>query len=82
MNTIRSSTQVRPTNDTVDPIAALIAAHSPCGPAEMLRPLPVMSEAAAADWDRVAGRTRPKYGDSDFPRGLIPVSGIRCGEYL
>jgi hypothetical protein len=77
-----SSIQVRPTTTTVDPITALIAAHAPTTPAEILRPLPVMSEAARADWDRVAGRGRPAYGDSDFPRGLIPVAGIRCGEYL
>jgi hypothetical protein len=76
MTQTSSSIQVRPTNDTVDPIAALIAAHAPSLVAR-LSPLPVMSEAARADWDRVAGKTRPKFGDTDFPRGLIPVAGIR-----
>jgi hypothetical protein len=77
-----SSIQVRPTTDTVDPIAALIAAHAPSLAERLSTPRPVMSEAARADWDRVSGKTRPRYGDTDFPRGLIPVAGIRCGEYL
>lgn len=66
---------------TIDPIAALIAAHAPSG-TDLFRPLPTPSDAAQADWDERRNGPRPAYGDSDFPRGLIPVSGIRCGEYL
>ena len=78
--TTQLSTQVRETTTAVDPIAALIAAHAPSGPAEILRPLPVPSEAAEADWSR--RRRQARHDVDGTPRGLIPVSGIRCGEYL
>ena len=76
--TTSPSTQVRET-ELVDPIAALIAAHAPSG-AEMFRPLPAISEAAEADWSR--RRAQARHDVDGTPRGLIPVSGIRCGEYL
>jgi hypothetical protein len=76
--TSQSSIQVRPAN-TTDPITALIAAHTPTG-VEMFRPMPVVSEAAAADWSRRRAQTR--HDVDGLPRHLIPVSGIRCGEYL
>lgn len=79
-----TTTQTTDTGTTThvepDPIAALIAAHAPTHAAELLRPLPTMSEAAEADWGRRVRQAR--HNVEGTPRGLIPVSGIRCGEYL
>lgn len=80
MNTSSPSTQVQEAPTTVDPIAALIAAHAPTTTAEILRPLPVPSEAARADWGRRVKQAR--HNVDGTPRGLISVDGIRCGEYL
>lgn len=74
-----SSIQVRPTNTTVDPIAALIAAHAPSLVAR-LSPLPVMSEAARADSLRRMAQTR--HNVEGLPRHLIDVDAIRCGDYF
>lgn len=78
--TSQSSIQVQAAPAPVDPITALIAAHAPTNPAEILRPLPVPSEVAVADWSR--RRAQVRHDVEGTPRGLIPVSGIRCGEYL
>lgn len=74
------STQVQETTADVDPIAALIAAHAPTTVAEILRPLPVPSEAARAD--SLRRMRQVQHDQSGTPRGLIPVAGIRCGEHL
>lgn len=63
----------------LDPIATLIAAHAPSG-TDLFRPLPTPSEAAQAD--RKRRRQQARHDVEGLPRHLIPVSGIRCGEYL
>ncbi len=65
---------------TTDPIAALIAAHVPNLRATR-RALPTPDADAVAAWE--ARQTAQARHDVDgTPRGLIPVSGIRCGEHL
>lgn len=74
------STQVRETPADVDPIAALIAAFAPTGPAEILREMPVPSEAAQADRER--RRQQARHNAEGLPRHLIGVDALRYGETL
>jgi hypothetical protein len=74
------STQVRQTPTTVDPIAALIAAHAPTNPAEILRPLPTPSEAAQAD--SLRRRAQSRHDRVGLPRHLVGVDALRCGDYF
>lgn len=76
---ISPDTESRPSSRPSDPIADLIGAYVPTG-AALFRELPTPSEAAQAD--SLRRRAQKRHDQDGLPRHLIPVSGIRCGEYL